>query len=190
MKNNLFYLLFLAWLHLLTGCGGASPETTSVDAAGEHNEEVLESTGKDNKAGWFVAEVTSGGLFEVEMGRLASSKAQSPALKQFGQLMLDHHTQANTQLKQVAELKNLMVPTSLGEDHQETFNQVLGLSGAAFDRAYLEAIIKDHEQTIDRFEEMADQGTDTELKNFAARNLPTLRAHLAQAEQLEEQLQP
>ncbi|WP_207433995.1 DUF4142 domain-containing protein [Sabulibacter ruber] len=189
MKNFLFYLMFAASVPLVSGCGGNSAETTSVDAAGEHNEELLESTGKDEKAGWFVAEVTSGSLFEVEMGRLASSKGQNAGVKQYGQLMMDHHTQSNAQLKQIADLKNLMVPTAMDKDHQETFNQVLGLSGAAFDKAYVEAMVKDHKRTIDQFEEMAEKGTDTELKAFASKGLPMLQSHLSQAEQLEDQLE-
>ncbi|MBC3540861.1 DUF4142 domain-containing protein [Rufibacter sediminis] len=188
MKNHLFYLLLAVSVSLVSGCGGSSSEATSVDAAGKHNEELLESTGKDEKGGWFVAEAASGGLFEVELGRLASSKASDPRVKQFGQLMLDHHTQTNAQLKQIADLKNLIVPTSLGEEHQETFNAIMSNSGAAFDKAYMEAMVKDHKETIDKFEEMSEEGKDMELRAFAGKALPTLRAHLSQAEQLEDDL--
>ncbi|RNI30180.1 DUF4142 domain-containing protein [Rufibacter immobilis] len=186
MKNYLFYLLLAASVSL-SGCGNSS-DTTSVDAAGRHNEDLLESTGKDERAGWFVAEATSGGLFETEMGRLASSKAADPRVKQLGQKMLDHHLQQNTQLKQIADLKNLMVPTSLGDDHQEQYNKVMAQAGQAFDKAYLEALIKDHKEAIEQFEEMSQDGKDTELKTFAAKGLPLLQAHLAQAEQLQQDL--
>ncbi|WP_062543134.1 DUF4142 domain-containing protein [Rufibacter tibetensis] len=189
MKNHLFYLLLSGTLFFVSGCGGSSNEATSVDAAGKHNEELLESTGKDEDSGWFVAEVASAGLFEVELGRLASSKGNDPRVRQFGQLMLDHHTQSNTQLKQIAELKNLIVPSALGEDHQETYNKVMTNTGAAFDKAYMEAMVKDHKDNLDRFEEMAEKGKDMELKAFAAKGLPMLRAHLKQAEELEDALE-
>jgi putative membrane protein len=185
MKNYLFYLLFAAGATLATGCGNSS-DSTSVDAAGKHNEELLESTGKDEKAGWFVAKAASAGLFEVELGRLASSKAVDPRVKKYGQMMLDHHTQTNAQLKQTADLKNLMVPTTLSDDHQEIYNEIMSKSGVAFDKAYMEAMVKDHKQVIKEFEEMAEEGKDMEIKNFVTKTLPTLRAHLAQAEQLEE----
>ncbi|RNI28651.1 DUF4142 domain-containing protein [Rufibacter latericius] len=188
MKNYTFYLLLAACVSLVSGCGGSSSDATSVDAAGKHNEELLESTGKDEKGGWFVAEAASGGLFEVELGRLASSKATDPRVKQLGQLMMDHHTQTNTQLKQIADLKNLMVPTTLGEDHQEAYNTVMSSSGAAFDKAYVEALVKDHKEAIEQYEEMSEGGKDMELKAFAGKSLPTLRAHLEQVEQLEEEL--
>ncbi|WP_210490092.1 DUF4142 domain-containing protein [Rufibacter aurantiacus] len=190
MKNALLYLLFAACVSSVSGCGGSSSEATSVDAAGKHNEDLLESTGKDEKSGWFVAEATSGNLFEVEMGRLASSKATDPRVRQLGQLMMDHHTQTNTQLKQIADLKNLIVPTSLSDDHQKAFNDLMSNSGAAFDKAYLEALVKDHKEAIERYEEMSEEGTDMELKAFAGKSLPTLRAHLSQVEQLEDELEP
>jgi putative membrane protein len=189
MKKRLCFLFSGALLILLTSCGGSS-DSTSVDAAGKHNEELLETTGKDEKAGWFVAEVTSGGLMEAELGRLASSKGASPLIRELGQTLLNHHTQANTQLKQIADLKNLVLPTQMGDDHQDEYNEIMSKNGAAFDMAYLEAVMKEHKQAIKDFEEMATEGTDVELKAFANKSLPMLRAHLAQAEQLEDQLNP
>ncbi|WP_192822267.1 DUF4142 domain-containing protein [Rufibacter sp. LB8] len=183
---TIFCVVALAWG--MASCGDSS-DSTSVDAAGKHNEKLLESTGKDEKAGWFVAEAASAGMLEAELGRLASSKAQDARVKQYGQLMLDHHTQGNKQLKQIADLKNLITPTSLGEDHQEIYNELMSQSGAAFDKAYMQSMVKSHKETIDRFEQMANEGTDLELKNFAAKTLPMLRAHLEQAEQIEDALE-
>ncbi|WP_181305078.1 DUF4142 domain-containing protein [Rufibacter sp. XAAS-G3-1] len=190
MKNYLSCMLFVAAVSLFSSCGGSSSDATSVDAAGKHNEDLLESTGKEARAGWFVAEAGSGSMFEVELGRLASSKATDPRVRQLGELMLNHHTQANAQLKQIANLKNLMVPTRLSDDHQKTYNQIMSSSGAAFDKAYLEAVVEDHKEAIEKFEEMSEDGTDVELKAFAGKNLPTLRAHLLQVEQLEDEMEP
>ncbi|MBA9079263.1 MULTISPECIES: DUF4142 domain-containing protein [Rufibacter] len=189
MKKNLFHLICGgALLFWVSGCGGSS-DSTSVDAAAKHNEELLESTGKDEAAGWFVAEAASHNMLSAELGRLASSKAVNPGLKQFGQLLLDHHTQTNAQLKQIADLKNLITPTKLGNDHQDLYNDILSKTGAGFDQAYLEAVVENHEEIIKKYEEMANEGKDPELKSYAAKALPTLRAHVEQAEQLESQVQ-
>lgn len=188
MKKSVSLLICGGMLFLFSHCGG-SPDATSVDEAAKHNEELLESTGKDEDAGWFVAEAASGNMLAAELGRLASSKAASPSVRQFGQLMLDHHTQANAQLKQIADLKNLITPTQLGHDHQELYNETMTLSGPQFDRYYIETMVERHEELIKRYEEMAQEGKDPELKNYATKTLPTLRAHLEQAEQLEEGLE-
>ncbi|MGV3540711.1 MAG: DUF4142 domain-containing protein [Rufibacter sp.] len=188
MKRSLIVLLFGGMAVLLSGCGGSS-DSTSVDAAGKHNENLLESTGKDEAAGWFVAESGSSSLLQIELGRLASSKATDPRVQQYGQLMQNHHTQTNAQLKQIADLKNLLLPTQLGEDHQELYNEIMSQSGAEFDKAYLKAMVDSHEESIARYEEMANEGKDPELKSYAVKALPTLRAHLAQAEQLESEVE-
>lgn len=187
MKKKRLPLICCMLLTLGTSCGG-STDSTSVDAAGKHNEDLLESTGKDEKAGWFVAEAASAGMLEAELGRLASSKAQDPRVKQLGQLMFNHHTQANAQLKQIADLKNLVTPTTLSRDHQEIYHQLMAHSGTAFDQAYARALVDNHEETIKKFEEMAEEGTDPELKSFAGKSLPMLRAHLEQVQQLEKEL--
>lgn len=175
------------FLLFLSGCGGSSDSTT-VDAAGKHNEELLENTGKSEKAGWFVAEVASTNLFLQELGRLASSKASTPPLKQFGQLIFDHHSQLNTQLKQIADLKNLMTPTSMSGDHQDRFTALLEKSGQEFDKAFVEEMVQEHENAVERYQEFIEEGTDTELKNYASQGLPTLRAHLEQANTLQDQI--
>ena len=47
---------------------------------------------------------------EVELGKLATQKASSEKVKQFGQRMVDDHSKANDQLKQVASQENITLP--------------------------------------------------------------------------------
>src|SRR5437588_6359038 len=58
----------------------------------------------------FLKEAADGGLAEVELGQLASSKASSDEVKKFGQRMVEDHGKANDQLKQLAQSKNVDLP--------------------------------------------------------------------------------
>src|SRR5687768_6887579 len=58
----------------------------------------------------FVNEAASSGLYEVESSRLVAEKATDTEEKQFAQQMIDDHSKANDELKQIAESKNLKVP--------------------------------------------------------------------------------
>ncbi|MFC6996877.1 DUF4142 domain-containing protein [Rufibacter roseus] len=185
MKNYLSTLCCSAALLFMTSCGGSS-DSTSVDAAGKHNENLLESTGKSEKAGWFVAETASSNLYLQEMGRLASSKATDPQIKEFGQVLLSHHEQLNNQLKQISDLKNLMTPSSMGNNHQKAFNQTLEQTGQEFDKAFIEKVEKEHEDLIEKFQEFTEDGADAEYKNFASQALPTLQAHQKRAQALKD----
>ncbi|MDB6169935.1 MAG: hypothetical protein JWM88_2799 [Verrucomicrobia bacterium] len=66
-----------------------------------------------------------------------------------------------------------------------TYRQLTATNGVEFDRAYLKAMEDDHRETIRLFERAAANNSDPSVQNFASKYLPTLRQHLAQAQQLE-----
>ncbi len=49
------------------------------------------------------------------------------------------------------------------------------LSGAAFDRAYMDDMVKDHQEDVAEFQREANGGSDADVKAFAAKTLPTLQ---------------
>ena len=59
-----------------------------------------------------------------------------------------------------------------------------GLSGAEFDRMYVEHMVKDHEKDIKEFEKESSKGEDSDVKSFAEQTLPKLREHLQTAQGL------
>ena len=64
----------------------------------------------------------------------------------------------------------------------------MSLSGKEFDKGFIEAAVSDHQKAIELFENEASRGTDAQLKAFATKTLPTLRAHLKQAQDLQAKL--
>lgn len=129
----------------------------------------------------FATGAAQGGLAEVELGKLATEKGQSDKVKQFGQRMVDDHTNANNQLKSVAEKDNITLPTGLNAKDQAVKDKLSALSGAAFDRAYMQDMVRDHEKDISEFQKEASSGSNADLKGFAAQTLPTLQEHLRMA---------
>jgi putative membrane protein len=132
----------------------------------------------------FIKESALGGMAEVEMGKLATQKASSDAVKQFGQRMVDDHSKANQQLKQAAAKSNIEVPTSLDSKHQSHIDKLAKLSGPEFDKAYLKDQVKDHEHDVDKFKDEAQYGSDPNVKQFAMATLPTLQEHLSAVKDL------
>jgi putative membrane protein len=126
----------------------------------------------------FVQQASSGGLAEVRAGQLATERAASAEVKQFGQQMVTDHTKANQELTTLAQAKQLPVATALDPKHQAMAEQLATLHGAEFDRAYLAGQVADHEQTVTLFTTQATEGHDAELKAFATKTLPTLQEHL------------
>jgi putative membrane protein len=130
--------------------------------------------GQDN----FWSEAAIGGMAEVELGRLASTKAQNSEVKRFAEMMVSDHSKANEELKALAKKKNITLPTALDAEHQSTIQRLQGMSGTEFDRAYVDDMVEDHEADVQAFEKQSTDDSDPDAKAFAAKTLPTLQKHL------------
>ena len=157
----------------------------TMNSNGGTNVSTLNSnSGRDN----FWSEAASGGMAEVELGRLAQTKAQNPDVKRFAEMMVADHTKSNDELRSLATKKNVPLPTSMGARHQATMDRLNGLSGAEFDRAYVEAMVCDHEATVQLFEGQTQGSSDTDARSFAEKTLPTLRRHLEMIKEIDGKL--
>ena len=61
--------------------------------------------------------------------------------------MVDDHGKANDELKSLAQNKNITLPTDLDAKDKALHDRLAKLSGAAFDRAYMQAMLTDHRRT-------------------------------------------
>lgn len=129
----------------------------------------------------WVHEAAIGGMTEVELGKLAASQAESSDVKQFGQRMVDDHSKANNDLSALAQQKNIKLPETLDAPHKAIRDRLAKLSGAAFDKAYMQDMVKDHTKDVASFGREAKSGKDEDVKGFASRTLPTLEEHLKMA---------
>jgi putative membrane protein len=152
---------------------------TNSMSAGSSNSDGASASDKK-----FVREAAQGGMAEVELGKLATEKASSPEVKKFGQRMVDDHSKANDQLKEVASSQGITLPSKMSAKDEMTKERLSKLSGEQFDKAYMSDMVKDHTQDIADFERESSSGMDSEVKNFAAQTLPTLKDHLRQAKEI------
>jgi putative membrane protein len=125
----------------------------------------------------FMAEAAQGGMAEVKMGELARTKGQSDKVKSFADRMVTDHTKANDDLKAVATQKGVTLPTDMGAEEQQTYDKLNKLSGADFDKAYMDAMVKDHDKDVAAFEKHAKSTKDPDLKGFVQKTLPVLKDH-------------
>ena len=129
----------------------------------------------------WVMKVAQGGMAEVELGKLAVEKASADNVKQFGQRMVDDHSKANDELKTLAAGKKITLPADMGPQEKALRDRLAKMSGAAFDRAYMKAMVDDHVKDVAAFRMESKSGKDPEVKAWAAKTLPTLEEHLKMA---------
>ena len=130
----------------------------------------------------FIKEAAQGGMIEVELGKAAQEKASNERVKEFGKRMEQDHSKANDDLKKIASDKGIQLPSGLDKQHQAKVDKLTKLSGANFDRQYMQAMVSDHKQDIKEFQNEANKGKNADVKNFASETLPTLKEHLQLAE--------
>jgi putative membrane protein len=130
----------------------------------------------------FAIKAAQANMAEVELGKVAQQKAMSDDVKKFGQMMVEDHTKALDDLKSAAASKNVTWPTTLDAEHKKLSDKLSKLSGAAFDREYMQAMVDGHKKVAADLRKESQSGTDSELKAWASKTLPTVEAHLKQAE--------
>jgi predicted outer membrane protein len=171
---------------------------------------------------------------EIELGHMAQSKAEDQRVKDFAAMMVHDHTNALNRLREVsaseASQKSSSKPRSktsnsqtnsnrdtasntddiqLSKEHQQLRDRLMNLSGSAFDREYVNAMVQEHQKDVRAFESEAgvsntttrqkpssdtsggDISSDTSnnAKSVARELLPTLQMHLTEAQSLQRELQ-
>jgi putative membrane protein len=136
----------------------------------------------------FIQEAAQGGLGEVQMAQLALNKTSNQAVKNLANKILTDHTEANSNLKQIASKENVTVPTTLSANDQAEYNKLQALTGTEFDKEYVGYEIQDHKKDIRAFQHEEMHGMNPEVKQWTTKNLPTLKTHLSMAESAQSSL--
>jgi len=119
---------------------------------------------------------------------MAAEKATQPDVRKYAQMLVQHHTAVNDELKTLASLKALALAADLSPDLKAKYVSLQNMAGQTFDIAYLQNVgIDDHEKDIKLFERAARSADDAEVRAFATKTLPTLNRHLSTAKELTKQ---
>ena len=140
----------------------------------------------------FVQKQLAMGLAEVELGKLAQERGSHPDVKNYGQMMETDHRMAGEELKEIANRANPQrgerreAAKDAHGEHLEMREELSKLSGADFDRKYLEEMIDDHEKGIEALEGKAAHADHPQIREWATRTLPKMRNHLAKAKAVQD----
>jgi putative membrane protein len=138
----------------------------------------------------FAKDAARGGMAEIKLGKLAEDSGSSEAVKTFGTRMVAEHTKAGDKLKEAAAQEHITLPTDLAAKDQATYDRLSKLSGAEFDRAYAQDMVKDHQQDLQAFQREANRGNDAAIRGFASQTVPMIQQHLEQAKEMLKTVSP
>jgi putative membrane protein len=128
----------------------------------------------------FVAKVSQGGMFEVELGKLAETKALSQDIKDQGNTEAHDHMLVGDKLKSIVEANGTEFPKKLNAEFQGRLDAINSMPANKFESAYIEDMKKIHAADGAAFAKEAISGTNPDLKAFAAETYRIVQRHLGE----------
>lgn len=132
----------------------------------------------------FAKKAAQDGLAEVQLGKIAQKRASDPAVKSYAEQLVASHSNANNKLLSIAKAEGIKLPNALSKEDQKLKTELNKLSGAQFDKRFMEAQIDHHQKAVDLFTQESASGKSPQLKQFATDTLPHLQSHLDQANKI------
>jgi putative membrane protein len=134
-----------------------------------------QDTTSDDKS--FLKESAEGNIVEVNYAKLALQKSKDPNVRKFAERMIKDHKMLQAQMKPLALKLGVKLPTGpeLGDKAQYTMLNMK--KGTEFDRAYVEAMVKDHHGDLQKFMDEETKTANVELKAFVAKGEKVIREH-------------
>jgi putative membrane protein len=162
----------------------SSTDDKAQPAAGRQGQQPGDDQAQQDPTQAFIADAYSSNLFEVQLGQIAAQRVQDDQIKQFARTMVQDHTKANQQLKQIAQSAGIQVREQLDPVHQAKLQKLQKCPAADFDRKYINTQVAGHMANVLEFRWQSQHAQKDEAKQYAAQTLPKLQEHLRHATDL------
>jgi putative membrane protein len=117
-------------------------------------------------------------LAEIEAGQLAQEKGSTAAIREQGRRLVADHTVLDTDLRNVAGLLDVSLPTEPTPLRRGQLRRTARRSGKEFDRSWTDQEITAHQQALQAARAEAADGTSPYVKVLAQKAIPVLEAHV------------
>lgn len=133
----------------------------------------------------FLMDAARGDVAEIKLGQLAQQKGQSEGVREFGKMLEEDHSKAGKETAELAKDLDVVPPAQPSAEQMQKYESLERLSGAEFDREFVAAMVKGHQEEIAKYEKQAQSANNSKVAELAEDTLPTLREHLAVAQRLQ-----
>ena len=169
-----------------TRSSGPEPQNQSI-VTPEASQQAAREAARGNKNPAhieFLVEALRTSLAETRMGELAAQQSYDPSVRDYGTKLRSDHTAHASEIERLLEPLGVTIPTEPSAEALAQQAALTRLSGEEFDAAFVQAMIWSHTEAIEKYGAQTHANPDRSLHDFAARSLPMLREHLAEAEAL------
>jgi putative membrane protein len=128
----------------------------------------------------FVAKVSQGGMYEVELGKLAETKALTQDLRDQGNTEAHDHELVGDKLKSIVKANGMAFPKALNAEFQARLEKMKALPASEFEAAYIKDMKEIHDADGAAFANESTAGNNPDLKAFAAETYRIVQRHLGE----------
>lgn len=174
------HALLLAAAAALTGCTQiATSDPTAAAGA------TRPAIGPDAQR---LLDMAQANVNDIAAGRLAVQKAELPAVRAYGERIVNEHTALLGQASALARAHAVPVPKLPDLAHQGQLSELASLPGFSFDRAFLQRMVEDHGRTLALLQQVAAETKDPDLRAQTEMAIPHVQEHLDIARRLEDEV--
>lgn len=182
---------------VLAGCGGKTAaqladSTRVADSTAQANAPAPPPAAPTLTDGQIVGIVQVANQSEINDGKQAESKGTSAAVKSFGRLMVTDHGQMHKDVAKLADSLKLSEDDSPTKQNMSTaaaaeLDSLKTLKGAAYDKAYIDAAVSDHQQVLDALDnKLIPAATNPSLKSALQAARVKVASHLEKAKAIQQ----
>jgi putative membrane protein len=196
---------FIIFSAMLIGCHSSPKDSTAVadsankagiaktDSTNKAQASQADSSTKANKtlsqdASKFLVKGYEAGMFEIQLSQLAATNGLDADVKSLAASLVTAHTAINAKISAIAASANFVLPAAIDADHQKDLQDVGKLTGADFDKKYINTIVDGHKKAVDDYKDAYKNLGDGDTKIFAAETLPKIQDHLAMAKKVQDRI--
>ena len=168
-----------------SACAGDEAGKTSANKGNETA--AVATSGTVNPERDFIEEQMEMGTMEIDLGKLAQERGSNPQVKEYGATMVRDHQFAAQELKQFAAAAGVS-ESKKDDDHADVHEDLAKLSGADFDRTYMDRMVEEHQKALDDIKKKAEKSDDADVKEWATRAIPKIQRHFDRAKEIRDAL--
>lgn len=152
----------------------APPPSAPIPAAGMPGAPVGPLTASDTA---FVRNQLEENATEIAAAQMALQHSQDQNVRNFAEKMINDHTYADNMLLPIAQPRGIQTPTVLNPEHQAMLDSWAHLEGPAFDRAYIDAVVRWHGAMINQLNDQIANGQSQQINAWAVNTKPIVQQH-------------
>ncbi len=125
----------------------------------------------------FVSDSAQDSLAEINYAKLALEKSKDKNVREFATKMIHDHEMLITSMKPFAAKLDTKLPSGPPLLDRAKYEELKLQSGTSFDRAYVEAMVKDHHADLESFIKERDQTQNAALKAAVIKGEAVIKSH-------------